>query len=166
MFSCFASGVVVCVSECLPEEEGCCDGGWVGGVSNFISSTFKENLDGEKIWKKTSHSAECAKKKIPHNSKAFGLAGLFVRVNEMRGQPCHNPNAQRGNTFPKADLHNSIRNGPKGSVTKIILSDCLQALYIKLETHSSSMTQRRTKGTTSLLCFCAPQERHHSHWIT
>lgn len=37
-----------------------------------------------------------ALKKILHNFKAFGLAGLFVWVNEMRGQACRNPNAQRG----------------------------------------------------------------------
>lgn len=43
-------------------------------------------------------------------------------VNEMRGLVSHNSNAQRGNKFPKADLHNSIRNGPNKSVTKTILS--------------------------------------------
>lgn len=65
-----------------------------------------------------------------------------------------------GNKFPKADLHNSIRirNGPKGSATKIILSDWLQALCFKLKTHSSRFKggQRKQK---SLLIFYSLDER-------
>ena len=82
----------------------------------------------------------------------------------MRGQACHNPNAQRGNKFLKADLHNSIRNGPKGSVTKIILSEWAQALYFKLKhTHARTHTRTNTDGSSrfkggqrkqSLLYFC------------
>lgn len=56
----------------------------------------------------------------------------------MRGHPCPDPDAQRGNTFPKADLHNSIHNGHRGSVTKIILSGRLQALYVRLKTHTAA----------------------------
>lgn len=123
-------------SVCLPVGDGC----WRG--SNFIGFTFKE-----KIWlgkKKT-------KKILGENFKACGLAGLFVWVNEMRGQACHNPNAQRGNKFPEADLHNSIRNGPKGSVTKIILSDRLQALYFKLKTHSAADSKDKGNKVSAIL---------------
>lgn len=143
-----------CVSVCV------CAWLWKRGVGR--GSAILSVLHLKKFWlgknmkENKSLSEMCSK--FLHNFKAFGLAGLFVWVNEMRGQACHNPNAQCGNKFPKADLHNSIRNGPKGSVTKIILSDWLQALYFKLKTHSSRF-KRGQRKQKSLLVFCSLYKR-------
>lgn len=160
VFSCLASGVVVCVSECMSVRgRGVL---WGGEVSNVISSTFKER----KLWRKTSLPVKCAKKNL-HNLKAFRLAGLFVWVNEMRGQACHNPNAQRGNKFPKADLHNSIRNGPKRF--------CNQNNSVRLTSGSNwkkkknpqtqKQIQRKTKETQSVLYTSVVFVRGASFWL-